>query len=489
MKKCIVLLFSFLSLFAAAQKKKLTLEEVIQLAKTQSPSALLAKNKFNNNYWEYRIFRTATLPTLSLDATLPNYLRSIRKITLPNGADSFTESSFSNYDATLSISKRLGLTGGSIFLSSGLQQLTIFQPYADTSFLSTPVSIGFIQPLFTYNPYKWQNKIEPLKYKMAKQQYLEDMEDLSAKASDIFFDLLLAQANLKLAEINQVTFDSLYMITKGRYQIGKIAENELLQMELNKLNADQDVAQTQLDLQVKTFQFRSFLGIKDAAEIELVSDFNMISFFTVDLQKAQTFAMQNRPSVIEQQVELLQAQSELVRARRENRFSVNLFGSYGLTQSGSTITDTYKDPLDQQQVRVGLQIPIIDWGKAHAQIKVAMSNQELVRTTVEQNRSDFEQEIFLKVTQFNMQRQQLTIAAKADTIAQKSFDIAKYRFLIGKIDIESLTLAQRSKETAHNAFYAALKSYWESYFQIRRITLYDFEKDLPLDASFDELVK
>jgi outer membrane protein TolC len=489
MKKLLLLIPVLLAFAVHAQKKVLTLGDVITLARTQSPSALLAKNKFNNNYWEYRIFRTSTLPTLSLDATLPNYLRSIRKITLPNGADSFTESSFSNYDATLSISKRLGLTGGSIFLSSGLQQLTIFQPYADTSFLTTPISIGFTQPLFAYNPYKWQNKIEPLKYKMAKQQYLEDMEDVSAKAAGIFFDLLLAQANLKLAEISKVTYDSLYMITKGRYGIGKIAENELLEMELNKLNAEQGVAQAQLDLQVKTFQLKSFLGIKDATEIELVSDFNTINFFTVDLQKAQAFALQNRPSVIQQQVQLIQAQSELVRSKRENRFSVNVFGSYGLTQSGPTLTESYQDPLDQQQVRIGLQIPIIDWGKAHAQIKMALSNQELVKTTVEQNRADFEQEIFLKVTQFNMQKQQLTIAAKADTIAQKSFEIAKYRFLIGKIDIESLTLAQRAKESAHNAFYAALRSYWESYFEIRRITLFDFEKNAPIDASFEDLVK
>jgi outer membrane protein len=473
----------------AQAKKTFTLEQVIDLARTQSPSAALAKNKFNNNYWEYKIFRTSTLPTLSLEATLPNYLRSIRKVTAPNGADVFSESSLLNYDASLSLRKKIGLTGGDVFVSSGLQQLTIFKPYGDTSFLSTPVNIGYSQPLFTYNAYRWQNKIEPLKFKQAKQQYLEDMEDLSQKASNIFFDLLLAQSDLQIAKISQLTYDSLYQISKGRFQIGKIAENDLLQMELNKLNADRDVAQAELDLKSKTFALKSFLGIKDASQIELVSDFSMIHFFSVDLQKAQQYASLNRPSVIEQQVMLIQAQSELVRSKRENRFAMNIFGSYGLTQTSGTLDGAYKSPLDQQQLLIGLQIPIIDWGKAHAQIKMAMSNRELVQITVDQKQADFEQEIFLKVTQFNMQQLQLTIAAKADTIAQKSFDIAKYRFLIGKIDIESLSLSQRSKVSAHNEFYAALSKFWESYFEIRKITLYDFEKEKPLDVPFETLVK
>ena len=488
MKKYLTLLLLLFCLTALSQNKKtLTLQQVIELAKTQSPAALLAKNKFNNNYWEYRIYRTATLPTLSLDATLPNYFSSIRKIPTLNG-DVFIQSKFINYEANLAIKKKVGITGGDIFMSSGIQGLTVYQPYGYTSFLSTPISIGFSQPLFAYNNYKWLNKIEPLKYKKAKQQYLEDMEDLSLRVSNIFFDLLLAQANVKLAEINKLTYDSLYTITKGRFGIGKIAENDLLQMELNKLNADQGLAQAQLDLQVKSFQLRSFLGIKDGSEIELVSDFNAIRFFTVDVQKASSLAMQNRPSIIEQEVQLIQSQSEVMRAKRENRFAVNLFGTYGLTQRAITLEEAYINPLDQQQFTVGFQVPIVDWGKAHAQIKMAMSNQELVKTSVEQSQADFQQDIFIKVTTFNMQKQQLTIAAKSDTVAIKSFDIAKYRFLIGKIDIESLSLAQRSKETAHNSFYAALRTFWESYFEIRKITLYDFENDRLLDVNFSTLV-
>src|ERR1051325_1576089 len=213
MKKILFLflLFIFSSGTFAQGKKLMTLQDVILMAKTQSPSALLAKNKFNNNYGEYRIFRASTMPTLGLQADLPNFSQSIRKVTLFTGEDVFLKSKYSNYDATLSIRKKIGLTGGDVFISSGLQQLTFLDPNKYTTYLSTPVNIGFSQPLFAYNPYRWMSRIEPLKYLEANQQYLEDMEDLSERASNIFFDLLLAQSNRskKILDARNIFFDLL----------------------------------------------------------------------------------------------------------------------------------------------------------------------------------------------------------------------------------------------------------------------------------------
>jgi len=470
-------------------KKTLTLKDVIDLAKTQSSISLQAKNKFSNSYWQYRIYRSAKLPSLSFEGTLPNYFSSIRKISVPDGSDIFTRSEFLSASGGFSLNQQVGWTGGSIFVNSSLQQLTLIRPYSDTSYLSTPVNIGFTQPLFAFNPYRWDNKIEPLKYSQAKQQYLEDVENLCIKATDAFFDLLLAQSNLESALLNKATYDTLYKITKGRYEIGTIAENDLLQMELNLLNANQQLAQAKLDVQIKTLQLKSLLGIKDNSELALISPMSSVSFFTVDLSKAQTLALQNRPSIIENKVLLLEAERDLAKARRENRFSVNIFGSYGLTQSADNINLVYDDPLEQQALVIGIQVPIVDWGKSKAQIKMALSNQQLVQSVVEQSQADFEQEVFIKVMEFNMQKDQLMIAAKADTVAHKRFLIAKQRFLIGKIDIETLSLAQKEKETARSNYMEALRSYWRSYFEIRRITLYDFETNQPLSAPYDALVK
>src|SRR5688572_4996647 len=156
-----LLLFCFAS-SSAQNKKLLTLMDVIDLAKTQSYISLQAKNKFRNSYWQYRIYRSAKLPYLNFEGTLPNYFSSIRKISIQDGSDIFTRSEFLSASGGFTLSQNIGMTGGSVFINSSLQQLVLIRPYSDTTFLSTPVNIGFTQPLFSFNAYKWDKKIEPL---------------------------------------------------------------------------------------------------------------------------------------------------------------------------------------------------------------------------------------------------------------------------------------------------------------------------------------
>jgi outer membrane protein TolC len=120
---------------------------------------------------------------------------------------------------------------------------------------------------------------------------------------------------------------------------------------------------------------------------------------------------------------------------------------------------------------------------------MAQSSEEVVKTTVEQARTDFTQSIYLNVMQFNLQDDQLYIAAKSDTIAQKRYDLTKQRFLIGKVDVLDLNVALSEKDAAKINYISALRRYWSDFYTLRRITLYDFISDKPLEADFDELVK
>ncbi len=463
------------------EKQSLSLNDVIAIAQSSSPSAIQAKNKFKNSYWQYRVYESTTLPALSFEATAPSYSRAIDRIPTTEG-DIFVERRFSTSSANFNLSQNIGFTGGNIFMTSGLQYLEIYGTSFQHSYVSTPVSIGFSQPLFTYNSFRWARKIEPLVYKEAKKQYVEDMESISITATNAFFDLLAAQISLQTELLNQRNNDTLYNIAKGRYNLGKIAENELLQMELNKLNADNAVAQATLDVEVKTLQLKSFLGMKNAEKIDLAPA-SKISFFAVDLQKAQSRALENRAAVVDFTVKKLEAQRDIARARHENRFALNLFGKYGLTKTATYFDDVYLNPLNLQQAVVGMQLPLIDWGKAKARIQTALASQQLINAQVDQAQSDFEQEIFVKVMQFNMQKEKIGVAAKADTVGQKRFEISKQRYLIGKIDITELTIAQSQKDAARKAWYEALRNYWVNFFEIRKLTHYDFQSDKPIDYA------
>jgi outer membrane protein len=482
--------FSFIVLSDRAEAdapRFITLEEVVKMAKEQSPDAMMARHRFRGRYWQYRTFKAGYLPNLRFEATIPNLNRSISPITLPDGSDIFIRRSLATSSGNLSLNQTIGFTGGQLFMSSGLQRIDLIrEDETEVSYLTTPVSIGYSQPIFSYNPYKWERRIEPIRYEEAKRQYLESMEEISIRATNIFFDLLLAQINKDINELNLSSNDTLYRIAQGRYELGRIAENELLQMELNVLNSEATLEQSYIDYEAAIFRFRSFLALEESRGIELVPPEEPHEL-RVDVGIALMEARKNRANMLAQERQMIEAESQVDQARAENRFNANLFAVYGLTQSAGDFGEAYTNPLDQQQLRLGIQVPILDWGVSKGRVKMAESNRELVNTTVNQAMIDFEQEVFLRVMEFNMLENQLEIARKADVIADKRYEVTRERFLIGRIDIIDLNLALEEKDRAKQRYLAALRNYWRGFYEMRLITLYDFINDTPITTDFSQI--
>ncbi|MCD4745260.1 MAG: TolC family protein [Bacteroidales bacterium] len=472
-------LFLFKNVQSQEKIKLLSLEEAINIAKDQSPDALNAKHRFRASFWEYKTFKATFMPMLDFNATLPMLNRSINKYTREDGTETFIEQSYIENQMNLSLSKTLGLTGGQFFINSGLERLDNFSDSTTTSYMSTPVNIGYSQPIFNFNPYKWSKLIDPIKYQEAGQKYIEDIEQISITTTQHFFNLLIAQIQKKIALVNQANYDTLYKIAVGRFNLGKIAENELLQLELNFLRANATVEEANLNAENRLFRLKSFLRIKDDAQIELISPVN-IQQFKVEVQKAISEAAKNRSDALAFERRIYEAERDVNRAKLENRFNADIYAVFGLTQSADNVPDVYRNPLDQQQLSLGINVPILDWGLAKGKIKMAESNQELIKTSVEQERIDFEEEVFLNVMRFNMQYDQLVIAAKADTVAAKSYEISKARYLIGKISITDLNIAQSEKDNSKSNYLNTFRTYWINYYELRKLTLYDFFNDKPI---------
>lgn len=488
----VILLFVFVSASAQSQEpKKYTLSEVINLAQDQSPDAQKAKHSFRYSYWSYRFFKADYLPLLRLDASLPNINRSFNEVSsADDGSISYVLQSSANYSVDLSLNQKIGFTGGDVFLNTGLRRLDNF--YSDTSttdYLANMINIGIRQPIFNYNPYKWLKKIEPMKYEEAKRVVVETNERIAATSVEYFFSLLIAQLERKIAVKNYNNYDTLYKIALGRYTLGKIAENELLQLELNLLKAKSSLEKSELDYENKAFVFKSYLRIKEEEAIELVPP-SITPQFIIEPELAIKEAENNSSQGLEFKRRLLEAESEVNRARKEGRFDAELYAVFGLTQSSDILNEAYKNPLDEERVEIGITVPLLDWGKAKGKIKMAESNQDLVNTAVEQDIIDFKQNVFINVMEYNMQQNQLYIAAKSDTVAQKRYDVTQKRYMIGKInDVLELSNAQVDNDNAKIGYYRALMTYWKSYYEVRRLTLYDFERDLPIMLDTEDLLK
>lgn len=75
----------------------------------------------------------------------------------------------------------------------------------------------------------------------------------------------------------------------------------------------------------------------------------------------------------------------------------------------------------------------------------------------------------------------VVISAKSDTIAQKRYEVARNRYMLGKINITDLGLAQDAKDNAVVEYVRTLQQYWQSYYTLRLMTLYDFEKNKAIE--------
>jgi outer membrane protein TolC len=86
-----------------------------------------------------------------------------------------------------------------------------------------------------------------------------------------------------------------------------------------------------------------------------------------------------------------------------------------------------------------------------------------------------------------MQQNQLMIAAKSDTVAKKSYEVTKGRYLIGKINsILDLNNAQIETDNAEKNYFYALQTFWRSYYEIRKMTLYDFLNNTPIEFNLKD---
>ena len=451
----------------------LSLEEVVRLARGESPVSLRAATMKENRYWQYRTYLSDFKPQLVLDGR-ESYINEVIPVQQPDGAIDYRAVHQNRAGLSMSLEQQIGLTGSRIFLSSSLDRFDNFL-MDKTRYGGNPAFIGISQPLFRFNQLRWNRKIEPLRYEESQKEYAEELEAIAVDATELFFDLLLSQVSLHIARVNLANNDTIYQIAEGRYQLGKVSEGELLQLELTLMRSRQQLARARLDVETTALRLKSYIGINDNDSISLLPPAD-IPAFNVDIGTALQEASANRQAVISFKRQRLEAERELARARGSSGLNAELTATYGLTNQGQAFTDVYQSPASQQAIMLNFSVPIIDWGRQRSRVKTAEANQQLVEYTVAQDQINFEQEIYTLVKLFEMLREQTAIAATSDDIAQRRYDASRQRYLIGRISITDLNIAMQEKDEARRSYIAALRDFWLAHYRLRQLTLYDFGK-------------
>lgn len=462
---------------SAQEVTQFTLDEIIARAKAQSPASLRAETLRENLYWSYRLFRSNYNPQLYLSGTLPRYSQEFASVTQPDGTVQFREVRQNLMDVELGLRQEIAATGGTISVNSSTNRFDNFMASSfdpQTRWSGVPVNIRLSQPIFAFNPLKWDKQIEPLKYEESKRGYVEDMETIARQVSSMFFDFLVAQVDLEIASKNLENTEAILQIERGRYNIGTTYEDKLLQVELQVLQAKQGLARARLQMETSSLALKSYVGLNEALNINLILPAD-IPTFGIDVQEAIDRAFQNRSDAVSFERQRIEAESTVAQARGQ-RFQMNLNASYGYNNAALDFRDIYANPNTQALVSLGVGVPILDWGRNKARMSQAKANQKLINYTLDQDIINFEQEIFTKVKNFEMLRDRIAITELSDQVADKRYEIAYKRYQNGNVTITDLTIAQDDKDRNRRAYIESLREFWTAYYEMRNLTLYDFEK-------------
>ncbi len=486
----IAFLLMLLALCAFAQVRRtleLPLDEAIAMARVRSVDAAEALDELRSAYWEWRTFRADQLPEFIFKATAPSYAKQYSTYMNEDGNYSFVGTNTLQATGQLSVTQNIPLTGGKVSINSSLDFMRQFDGGVSNRFMSIPLALTLSQPLFSVNTMKWNRKIEPVRYSEAKAAFLSATENVARQTVGYYFNLLMSRENVEIARQNLENAERLYTVAQEKRDMGKISKNDLLQMELNVLEARSALTDNLSEYKASMFALRTFLDLED--DVEIVPTIpGEVPRAEISFPDALDRALTNNKFVKTMMRQQLEADYEVARAKGNMR-EINLFVQLGFTGTDTEFSGSYKGLRGNQLASVGFSIPLVDWGKRRGRVKVAESKRRVTESRIRRETMNFNQDLFILVERFTNQQQQLDLAERSAEIADIRYRTNVETYMIGMISTLELNDSQVSKDNSRREYINQLYKFWNYWYQIRSLTLYDYSFGGDINVDFERYIK
>jgi outer membrane protein TolC len=253
-------------------------------------------------------------------------------------------------------------------------------------------------------------------------------------------------------------------------------------LELQKTNARTSLTNARIARNRAAKELATYLGMDRATDIELIIP-SVIGSMHIDATEAIALARENNPTYLAKRQTTAEARREAERAKVEKNFSVSLDASVGLNQVADNFSEAYRNLLSQDKATITLSIPLKDWGKRKNAYLAARSTVDVAERAEQESARDIELEVALTVADFNERQSIVETSRQALTIAEDTYAQTLQRFIRAQANAYDLSLAQSHWQTARQNQIASLQNYWLSYFHLRRLTLYDYQRNKSITYS------
>jgi len=477
--KLILLIFIFISsnLLRAQDSliRVLTLEDAMNIAMANSPDIQKSRLNMEKNK-EYLNAQLAALKSrFSLDVSPIKY--SVQEVYNDYFSEWYTEEN-KMADGSLIISQPIKQTDGTLVLRNNLSYKDNYSEANNTTYkgFNNNFFIEFNQPLFTYNRTKMNLRRNELSLETATLSYAIQMLSLERQVTQAFYYIYQKQKSVQIAKEEYDNQKISKSIIESKVEAGLTAKEELVQAELNLATSESNYDNSIVNLENEKDQFKLLIGIPIKEDINVDADIEYKPVI-IDLNMAIGNGISQRMELRQQQINIDNAEMDIVQSSATNEFRADMNLSLGLMGNNEVFMNVYDKATKSPQVGITFSIPIFDWGERKARIKAA--ELELESKKIDKKSEEDNIVLNLRKTYRNLQNlvSQIEIAKQNEKNAQLTYELNLERYRNGDLTSMDLGRFQNQLSQKKADLSNALINYKLELLNMKIQSLWDFENN------------
>ena len=467
LKRMLLAIVVFMGITLPSQGQiPLTIDKAMEIAQENSPS--LRRSYMNlERYKQNLIAQKASLKSrFSLNLNPLDYNKNRR---FDNRLSQWYTNETLNSSGTFQIEQPILWTDGTISLINkfGWQDNNSILEGNKTSdrAFSNDLYLQLTQPIFTYNKRKMELKQIEYDYENADISYALQRLNTEKSITDQFYAVYMAQSNLEIA-----------------------AKDELFQAELNLATARSSVDESKVSLENAKDKLKQTLGMRLDEDILVFAEVD-IKPIQVDLEQAITHGLGSRLELRQREIESKELEFEMIKTKALNEFKGDISLSFGLMGDNRHLNKMFNNPTQNPRVSISFTVPIFDWGEKRARIKAQKVAQQINELEFHEEKVDIELNIRQVWRSLENLRTQIKIAEQNVQNAQLTYDLNQTRYREGDITGMEMSQFQTQLSNKKITYTQALINYRIELLNLKILSLYDFDKNIPIVPMKDIIDK
>lgn len=301
--------------------------------------------------------------------------------------------------------------------------------------------------------------------------------DITLQITEAYLNILLAKENIVYIEDLAKSSQSQFDVGNTKFQAGSISKKDLLQLEAQLAGDQYNLVTAQNQYRQNVLTLKQILQLPTTTEFQPEAPDTLIAGEAIpSLLQAQNIALQNRPEVQYNQLQIEIAEMELQKARTGYRPTLSFGGALSTGYSDNQDVKYFNQVNNNFYQRFGLtlSIPILDNRITKTNIERSKILINEARLTLEQTKTILNQQIeqaYISVQNAQAQYKSAEVEFKAN---QEAYNISLEQLRLGAINTVDL-LVQR------NQYIQSLQNFIQAkYNSILNTKIYEFYMGQPI---------